>query len=283
MRDAGRLTPVSAATGGFELKGGVWMRSICGVTKGVLCLVIAAVIAAVALTQSSPNVHAQPSIIRSWSHQMGAPPKQLGSTSSNGYGYNPFKIRIVSLEARGQLNVEEQEEQFLLNKENELILLITKTNEAPGSSIEFRNHTGATIELRSNNPDVLLCGRDVVPRKIHHCTTEITSPPPFNNLIIIRGQNLEDLAKAAGVLDKEVAQSLLSFDLDGKIDGQQFSAEGEVIYDNTEQSKLAFDPNYRSRARNQKIDSAIRKLFPLAIAIILVVPFIWLGMKKSQR
>ncbi len=113
------------------------------------------------------------------------------------------------------------------------------------------------------------------------CQTEVTTNQAI--IDVTPQNNLEELAKSAGVLNQEVAATLFSFDLDGKIDGQQFSMNGRGVYDNTEQSKLAFDPNYRSRARNQKINSAIRKLFPLAIAIILVVPFIWLGMKKSQR
>ena len=43
--------------------------------------------------------------------------------------YSPFKISIDSIEARGQLNVEEKEELFLLNKGNELILEIPKFEE----------------------------------------------------------------------------------------------------------------------------------------------------------
>ena len=94
--------------------------------QGSACLAIAAVIAAVAITQSSHNLHAEASVIRTWSYQMRAEPKQLGSTSSSGPVYSPFHIRIDSVEARGQLNVEEKEELFLLNKGDDLVLVIPK-------------------------------------------------------------------------------------------------------------------------------------------------------------
>ncbi len=83
-------------------------RLVGGVTRVVLCLLVAAVIAAVALTQSSHYFQAEASVVRTWSHQMEAEPKQLGSTSLNGLDpYSPYKIKIDSVEARGQLNVEE--------------------------------------------------------------------------------------------------------------------------------------------------------------------------------
>ena len=43
--------------------------------------------------------------------------------------YTPFKIFVDSVEARGQLTVEDNEELFFLNKGNELILEIPKYEE----------------------------------------------------------------------------------------------------------------------------------------------------------
>ena len=43
------------------------MRLKSGVTRGVLCLVIAAAIAAVALVQSNSYVHVEASVVRTWS------------------------------------------------------------------------------------------------------------------------------------------------------------------------------------------------------------------------
>lgn len=254
------------------------MRSINGVTRVVLCLAIAAVIAAVALTQSSDKLHAEASVIRTWSYQMRAEPKQLGSTSSSGPVYSPFHIRIDSVEARGQLNVEEKEELFLLNKGDDLVLVIPKVafdrlrfrpREKGGGPYDYSQYT---VELKSNNPDVLLRGGE---KRHSECETAVTTTVMR---IDIKPQGLKDLATTAGVLDKkDVAATLLSFDLDGKIDGHQFSVEGRAIYDITEKSQMEF-----WESQNKGVWK-IWMLLSLAVVVILVVPFIWFGIKKSQR
>ncbi len=78
MGEAGRLFVVPAVPGRSELKVGIRMRSMSGVTRGVLCVAIAAVIAAVALTQSSDKLHAEASVIGTWPYQMRAAPSNLG-------------------------------------------------------------------------------------------------------------------------------------------------------------------------------------------------------------
>ncbi len=40
--------------------------------------------------------------------------------------------------------------------------------------------------------------------------------------------------------NKDVAEVIMSFEFDGKIDGEPFSVKGNVIYDNAEVSKAAF-------------------------------------------
>ena len=196
--------------------------------------------------------------------------------------YYPFKITIDSLEARGQLNVEEKEELFFLNIVNELILVIPKEVSEP--SLKFRHREekspGAstiqnTIELNSNNPDILLC-YFINPPYEEECKTEITTNRP---LIRVWPQNLAKIASSAGVINQEVAVTVLSFELDGKIDGHQFLVEGRVIYDNTEQSQLEFF----EKAKGSILKRVPGKIVPLAFAILLIVPFVWMGMKQSQR
>ena len=127
--------------------------------------------------------------------------------------YSPFEIRIDSVDARGQLNVEEKALLFLLNKENELILVIPKESFDRGFSFRHSEKSSGgptiqnTIELRSNNPDILLChwinpGEE---NEKFQCNTEITTNFPK---IPIKGQNLWDLAKSAGVLDQRAVQTL---------------------------------------------------------------------------
>ena len=124
--------------------------------------------------------------------------------------YSPFEIRIDSVEARGQLNVEEQEELFLLNKENELVLVIPK-EEFDGvwgfrsrKKPNVRSIIQNTMELRSNNPNVLLCQ---FKGKEYGCSTEITTNQP--RTVGISGRDLWDLAKSAGFLDRMAVETLL--------------------------------------------------------------------------
>ncbi len=200
--------------------------------------------------------------------------------------YSPFKISIDSIEARGQLNVEEKEELFLLNKENELILGIPK--EEFDGIFRFRHIEKSSggpplpyaVELRSNNPDVLLC-HWIKPRGKEwefKCNTEITTNFPR---ILIKGQNLDELAKSAGFLDQRAVETLLNFDMDGKIDGQQFWAKGRILFDNTDQRAFASYEGARSQnARNQ----VLRGVLLFASALILVA-IIWLvfRLKRSKR
>ncbi len=203
--------------------------------------------------------------------------------------YYPFKIRIDSLEARGQLNVEEKEELFFLNIVNELILVIPKEVSEPNLKIRHREEKspGAstiqnTIELNSNNPDILLC-YFINPPYEDECKTEITTNRP---LIRVWPQNLARIASSAGVLNQEVAVTVLSFELDGKIDDQQFLVKGRVIFDITEQSRLAFEEKVRSQTKGNGRGQAIGKLLPLAIAIVFImitVPIIWLVLRFKRR
>ena len=199
--------------------------------------------------------------------------------------YSPFEIRIDSVDARGQLNVEEKAQLFLLNKENELILVIPKE----GFDLVYRfrqseNLFGGptiqnTIELRSNNPNVLLCHWTNPGEKNQkfQCNTEITTNFP---MIPIKGQNLWDLAKAAGFLDQRAVETLLSFDLDGKIDGQQFLVKGRMIFDSTDPTAFSAYDRVRSQtAWNQ----GLRGVILFAFALILVA-IIWLvfRLKRSE-
>ncbi len=253
----------------MSIDNGSRRRLVGGVTRVVLCLAIAAVIAAVAITQSSHNLHAEASVIRTWSHQKEAGPNQLGSISLSGRSYSPFHIRIDRVEVRDQLHVEEKEELFLLSIEDELILVIPKTTVSRPPYIDIRNDSGATIEIHSDSPHVLLCGAYRAA-----CKTEISTTDEFFRVQV---PELKDLAKAAGVLNQKVAATLLSFALDGKIDGQEFLVEGRVTYDNTEQSQKEF-----WESQNKGVWK-IWMLLSLAVVVILVVPFIWFGIKKSQR
>ncbi len=226
--------------------------------------------------------------------------------------YSPFKISIDSIEARGELNVEEKEELFLLNKGNELILEIPKFEEVGlrGFTI-VGNRDGVfdqtlplherlvidhVIQFKTDNPDVWLCRSIIVNENTStwECKTEITTNlPPIG----VRPQKLRDVAKSAGVINKDVADTILLLELDGKIDDQHFSIMGRVIYDDTEQSKLAYEEKIRpelledlERARSQNRAWARSQtlkgvtLFAFAIAIILV-PIIWLVFRfnRSKR
>ena len=251
-------------------------RLLSRVTSKIPSLVLTALAVAVALTQSSNYVHAQASIKGTWSYQKEAEPKQLGATSFNGVPYSPFQIRIDSLEAHGQLIVEEKEDLFLLSKEDGLILVIPK--EVSGRTrlqIRHREEYGGpyavqnTIELKSNNPDVLLCA---FIKKLHEyhreCLTEVTTNQAI--IEVTPQKNLEELAKSAGVLSQEVAATLFSFDLDGKIDGQRFLMKGRGVYDNTEQSKLAFYEKARDRVRSQFGVSKKQLLLAALIAAAII-------------
>ena len=200
---------------------------------------------------------------------------------------SPFEIRIDSVDARGQLNVDEKAELFLLNKENELILVIPK--EGFDRVYSFRHSEKIfggppipyAVELRSNDPDVLLCHWTNPSEKNQkfQCNTEITSNSP---MISIKGQNLWDLAIAAGFLDQKAVQTLLSFELDGEIDGDQFLVKGRMIFDSTDQ--ITFSAyNYRVRSQNARNQVLIGGLL-LAFALVLVAT-IWLvfRLKRSRR
>ena len=110
------------------------------------------------------------------------------------------------------------------------------------------------------------------------CDTEITTNFPK---IPIKGQNLWDLAIAAGFLDQRAVQTLLSFELDGKIDGDQFLVKGRMIFDSTDQRAFsAYDNRVRSQnARNQVLIGGLL----LAFALVLVAT-IWLvfRLKRSK-
>lgn len=225
--------------------------------------------------------------------------------------YSPFKISIDSIEARGELNVEEKEELFLLNKGNELILEIPKFEEfglrgftIVGNQDRVTDQTlplherlviDHVIQLKTDNPDVWLCRSVIVNENTsrNECRTEITTNLPT---IGVRPQKLRDVVKSAGVFNQGVADTILRLELDGKIDDQHFSIMGRVIYDDTEQSRLAYDEKIRpeledlERARSQNRDrvrsNALKgvTLFAFAIAIILV-PIIWLvsRLRRSKR
>ena len=207
--------------------------------------------------------------------------------------YTPFKISIDSIEARGQLNVEDKEELFLLNKGNELILEIPKFEEfgfrgftIVGNQDRVFDQTlplherlviDHIIQLKTDNPDVWLC--HVIDLDINNasskCETEITTNLP---IIDVRPQKLRDVAKSAGVINKDVADTILLLELDGKIDDQHFSIMGRVIYDNTEQSRLAYDEKIQAqveaasirRAQNSPWGiQALRGVILFGIALIL--------------
>ena len=198
--------------------------------------------------------------------------------------YSPFEIRIDSVDARGQLNVEEKAELFLLNKENELILVIPK--EGFDRVYSFRHSEKSsggptiqnTIELRSNNPNVLLChwtnpGEN---NEKLQCNTEITTNFPK---IPIKGQNLWDLTKASGFLDQRAVETLLSFELDGKIGGQQFLVKGRMIFDSTDQRAFsAYDRVRSQNARNQVLIGVL--LFASALILVAIM---WLVFRLKRR
>lgn len=211
---------------------------------------------------------------------MEAEPKQLGSTSLTSIAYNPFMFQIDRIEAHGQLSVEEKEDQFRLKKEQRTILEISK--EGYWLPISIKRRFGGLlgnrndIQLNSNNPDVVVCYEKEGPcrREFTRDIKRIRIRPSFD-------LDLKDLAKAAGVLDQEVRATLLNFDFEGTIDGQPFTVMGRIIYDNTAEAKSAFWEEIRSK---QRVSNMLRRIGkPVAILMILVVPFIWLGMKKSQR
>ncbi len=216
--------------------------------------------------------------------------------------YSPFKISIDSIEARGELNVEEKKEHFLLNKGSELILLIPKYEEfgergfeivgdpdrvinttLPDDEILAIDHV---IQLSSNNPDVSIRGWEN--RRIKN-PTELTTPNPR---IEVRPLGLRDVAISAGVLDQGVAVTIICLELDGKIDDQPFSIIGRVVYDDTEKSRLAVDQKFhvemeagakrRAQIRSQQLNYLI---LPFAIAIILLGSIIWLvfRLRRSKR
>ena len=176
--------------------------------------------------------------------------------------YTPFKIFVDSVEARGQLTVEDNEELFFLNKGNELILEIPKYEEVGvrGLTIlgKLDKYSDATlplhermaidhfIRLSSNNPNVWLCRAIIINENtpVTECNSEeiITQTP----IIDVDPRNLEDLATAAGVLNQAVAVTILHLELDGNVDDQPFLIRGRVIYDNTEQSRSAYDERIKA-------------------------------------
>ena len=212
--------------------------------------------------------------------------------------YTPFKIFVDSVEARGQLSVEDNEELFFLYKGNELILEIQKYEEVGTRGFKiFGNHDRVldetlpidermvidhSIQLSSNNPDVWIRGRENRRISNKRERTELTTTTPQ---IHVHPLGLRGVAISAGVFDQAVAVTILRLELDGKIDDQPFSIMGRVIYDNTEQSRLAYDKKIqalleaaaisRAELRSKQLNRQIRELLPFAIAIIMVVPIIW--------
>ena len=200
-------------------------------------------------------------------------------------GYYPFKISVDSLEASGQLTSREREELFFLRKGNELIFGIPKEVSEP--RLKFRNFSPTiqnTIELKSNNPDILLCYFINTPYE-DECKMDITTN---RTLISIWPQNLRGLAYSAGVLDQAVAGTILRYELAGKIDDQPFSIMGRLIYDNTEQSRLAYDEKIQAQreayGHQTRGNQALRGGIFFALALVLVAT-IWLvfRLKRSRR
>jgi hypothetical protein len=60
--------------------------------------------------------------------------------------------------------------------------------------------------------------------------------------------DIRGLQAAAGLTDQAVNVTLLDFSLSGTIDGDAFSMQGRIVYDNTEASGAAY---YRSRGPDE--------------------------------
>ena len=132
------------------------------------------------------------------------------------------------------------------------------------------------MKLRSNNPNVLLCQFKA---KEYGCSTEITDDQP--RTVGIKGQDLWDLAKSAGFLDRRAVETLLSFELDGIIAGEQFLIKGRMIFDSTQR----YFANYeKARSRTIACNQALRGGILFASALILVA-IIWLvfRFKRSKQ
>ena len=149
---------------------------------------------------------------------------------------SPFEITIEDIGGSGQVHIEEKNHLFFLKKGKDLILVIPKDEPYGDEGITFRHKEhfyGAftipnTIHLKSNNPNVLLCYW-INPYKAdqqYECKTEVTTNVAK---IDVKPQKLSELAKMAGVLDRET--TILSFRLDGEVDGESFQVNGSVSYD----------------------------------------------------
>ena len=222
--------------------------------------------------------------------------------------YTPFKISVDSVEAGGQLSVADNEELFFLFKGNELILEIQKYEEVGIRGFKiFGNHDRVLdetlpidermvidhiIQLSSNNPEVWIRGRENRRITNKRERTELTTTTPQ---IHVHPLGLRDVAISAGVFGQAVAVTIIRLELDGKIDDQPFSIMGRVIYDNTEQSRLAYDEKIqalleaaainRAEIRSQQLNRQLKELLPFAVAAILIVATIWLvfRLKRSKR
>jgi len=198
--------------------------------------------------------------------------------------YTPFKITIEKVEGSSSLlRVERNEESLLLSKDGKLILVIPQYSEFGDEGITFRHRErsyGAEevpniIELESESSDIHLCHfiNPYQENQEYKCEQKIKTN--IAEIDVKYSGNFEQLAETAGVAGKDVKTALLEFILNGKIDGEPFTVEGRIVYDNTEESRAQYRERIRDATeaweRMNRIEGAISSPLNLVLVIGLAI------------
>ena len=158
--------------------------------------------------------------------------------------YSPFRTSIDNVEVFDALALDTKDEySFFIMNGNENIITIAKNGKFIKFNLDEESENNITLNIESNNPNVLVCNRN-------ECGMKVTSD---ESRINIQYNNLKNITKTMGVYQNDIKIDILNFTLNGNIDDQNFSLHGNVLYDNSAESWKAFQ-EYSKLANQQWLD-----------------------------
>ena len=89
------------------------------------------------------------------------------------------------------------------------------------------------------------------------------------------------------LLDKEIKTKLFSFTIDGEINNQRFVIAGNAIYDNSKESREAYEQEVRERIeaweRQQLYGPILSLVIPLLIGTLFIILVVGLIRRRKKK